>query len=380
MIYLTYNDQPSGVYTSQVCDVCRFMNSELNAGLRLIAFISLHDFASNRKKIRTDFPGAWVLPAVPKAKYWRFSALVFALICFLTGERTIIARNIIATQLALFAKMLKLAHVICLDGRGAIAAEWNEYQVVPDESMKRAIAGQEQKAVLNSDFRIAVSSKLIDHWRKTYGYQSDRHVVIPCTLGLGIKPGLPSEAEIEAYRKAQGFSSDDVVLVYSGSTAGWQSFVVLADILGKVLSSDKRYKLLFLAGEDESIRKMKASFPEQVSSKWVKHSEVQQTLLACDYGILYRENSVTNQVASPTKFAEYLSAGLPVIISDHLGDYSDFVRREKCGYVIGPDENVNLTKSGYDQKLHCVKLAELYFTKASNIKQYEILTDFMQNK
>jgi hypothetical protein len=32
---------------------------------------------------------------------------------------------------------------------------------------------------------------------------------------------------------AQGFAKDDLVMIYSGSTAGWQSFAVLGDILGK---------------------------------------------------------------------------------------------------------------------------------------------------
>ena len=52
MIYLTYNDQPSGVFSSQVNDVCNYLNRDHGARIRLVAIISLHDFAANRRKIK----------------------------------------------------------------------------------------------------------------------------------------------------------------------------------------------------------------------------------------------------------------------------------------------------------------------------------------
>jgi len=56
-----------------------------------------------------------------------------------------------------------------------------------------------------------------------------------------------------------------------------------------------------------------------------------------DYGFLLRERSLANAVAAPTKFAEYLAAGLKVLISPGVGDYSDLVEKHALGHVI--DEN-----------------------------------------
>jgi hypothetical protein len=233
MIYLTYNDQPSGVFSSQVNDVCNYLNKTTDARIKLVAIISLHQFMENRRKIRKEVPDALVLPALPKAKYWKFSILVVGLICLLTGQRQIIARNIMATLIALRLKKAGLVNKVCLDGRGAIAAEWNEYQVVPDENMKKAIFGQEKEAVLESDFRIAVSSKLVNYWKTSFGYSGNNHVVIPCTLGSDFKVPEFTDSAISNAATAQGFAKDDLVMIYSGSTAGWQSFAVLGDILGK---------------------------------------------------------------------------------------------------------------------------------------------------
>ena len=67
---------------------------------------------------------------------------------------------------------------------------------------------------------------------------------------------------------------------------------------------------------------------------WVPHSEVFEVLAACDHGLLLREPTVTNRVAAPTKFAEYLAAGRDVLISPGLGDYTAFVEHEECGQVV----------------------------------------------
>ncbi|MBK9639446.1 MAG: hypothetical protein IPO63_17200 [Bacteroidetes bacterium] len=54
--YLTYAEPPSGVFSSQVADVISFLNLKLNANIRLVAFISLHDFNKNRRKIKKELP------------------------------------------------------------------------------------------------------------------------------------------------------------------------------------------------------------------------------------------------------------------------------------------------------------------------------------
>ncbi len=377
MIYLTYNDQPSGVYSSQVSDVCNFLNQELNAEIRLVAVISMHNFKANRQKIVSEVPNAWVIPALPKAKYWKFTQLLFVFICLFTGEKKVIARNVIAAKIALFSKKMGVVKKVVLDGRGAIAAEWNEYQVVADEKMKKMIFEQEKSVVLESDFRIAVSSKLVDYWRRDYGYADKNHVIIPCTLNTNFRASAFSAEELKNQKLALGFGINDIVMVYSGSTAGWQSFNTLGELLGRVLQKGTHYKLLFLANEDENITGMKKRFPEQVINKWLKHHEVQKVMAACDYGILYRENSVTNEVASPTKFAEYLSAGLPVIISENLGDYTNFVISHNCGMVVKETDEIILHQQTSAEKQRMIQLAVSTFTKQANSNQYQTLLQFI---
>lgn len=273
--------------------------------------------------------------------------------------------------MALDVKKRGLKLRIGYDGRGAIAAEWNEYDVVPSEKQKREIADHEKRAVLDSDFRIAVSEKLVDYWRNQYAYSDTRHSVIPCTVTSSFTTGLPSESELTSLRASFGFQQKDMVLVYSGSTAGWQSFGSLEKLLTDCLRSSADVKIIFLTGKDPVVEKVKSDFPGQVESRWLKHHEVSNMLQACDIGILYREQSITNQVASPTKFAEYLSAGLPVVISEGLGDYSQFVETHRCGQVLHSNEPIQLKRADHQERLRLNSLVGTYFTKSSQAQNYK---------
>ena len=373
MIYLTYADPPSGVFSSQVNDVVNHLNKNLNAKIRLVTFISMRDFRKNKIKIRNEVADAIVLPMLPKANYWKFSILVFMLVCFLLGEKIVIARGVLACSVALGVKNSGIIKKVCYDGRGAIAAEWEEYKVAPYKNLINTIEQLEENAVMKTNFRIAVSTKLVDYWKERFKYESDEHAVIPCTLNSDFKPVLISEKEKHEAETELGFNQDDLILVYSGSVSGWQSFGILKEFLAPFLEENKKNKILFMSGKDENINKLMDEFPGQVKNKWAAHKDIQKILSACDYGILIREKSVTNKVASPTKFAEYLSAGLKVLISEEIGDYSDFVRINNCGIVMKSGDKITLEKISTETKQKLVELVIKYFSKQSQDSNYQKL-------
>ncbi len=369
MIYVTYADQPSGVFSSQVIDVCNYLNTLSDKRIKLVAFISIHDFKKNRNKIKTEMPGSIVMPMLPKVSYWKFNSLFLFFILLLTGERKIIARNVLASNMALLLKpFLKLK--VCFDGRGAIAAEWNEYDVVQIPGWKELINDWEKKSVINSDYRIAVSSELVKYWNERYGYTQNNHVVIPCTLNSGFKAIPLNESTIKKVRAEFNFADDDIVLAYAGSTAGWQSFDMLKSILENVLTENKKCKVLFLSQNDKNVEQLQKEFPLRIFQKFVKHNEVTDILTACDYGILIREQSITNKVASPTKFAEYLSAGLAVLISENIGDYTQFVKQHGCGTVVTDAKKITLKKNSIEERNRFITLVATHYTKEANKENY----------
>ena len=366
--YLTYNDVPSGIYSSQVIDVVKILKKELNTEIRLVSLISLRGFIENKKKIQAELQDAIVIPMFPGVKRWRKNYFLLSLLCAKYKPQLIIARSVLATQIAIKLREAKKVKKIIYDGRGAIAAEWKEYHVISDSVMLSQIHDLERSSIIDSDFRIAVSEQLIKHWQQTYHYNLSDHVIIPCTLNAAFLRINLDEPLVLKSRSKLGFNEQDIVLAYSGSVAGWQSFQLLYDFLKPLLSQNLNVKLLFLSDNDINISKIQREFPGRVIREKVSSSEVPDYLMAADYGLLIREITITNKVASPVKFAEYLSCGLSVIISDNLGDYSEFVKQNNCGELY--QNIINIKSLSLFEKQRNRALALQKFTKSSHLVSY----------
>ena len=256
---------------------------------------------------------------------------------------------------------------VCFDGRGAYAAEWEEYRIIDDDALIAQFRPLENEAVNKSDMRLAVSHALVAHWRERYGYSGNAHVVVPCTLGNRVH--VSSSRGVDPLGRLT--MPTGVRVVYSGSTAGWQSFGLLERMLTHVLDAQPEATVLFLSKRDEHNAQLEQRYPGRVEVKWLEHSQVQAALNACDYGIMLREDTITNRVASPTKFAEYLRSGLRVIASEGLGDFSGLVKEERLGVVLDKSGEVPRLEPTPKQERDRLKaLAEARFTKGAYGNEY----------
>jgi hypothetical protein len=371
LLYLTYNDQPSGVYWSQVTDVVEHLNTLGGSKVRLVALVSGRDFRSTRRAIKAHSPTALVLPMVPTMQRWRMNTALVAWVCRLLRPTGIICRGPFATWMALRMRDRGSTRKVCFDGRGAYAAEWEEYRIIDDDALIAQFRPLEQESVNASDLRIAVSQALVDHWRERYVYSGTAHVVIPCTLGKDVaSPPNPSHPAPHPAHLA----TPTVRLVYSGSTAGWQSFSRLKPLLTQVLDTQPNVQVLFLSKRDANNSALEAAYPGRVAVRWLDHAHVASALAECDYGIMVRERTITNQVASPTKFAEYLASGLHVITNEGLGDFSALVKAHDLGLVVGEGGSLpELKKVTAVERERLRAFAMQHFTKQAHDASYRSL-------
>lgn len=375
MIYLTYNEAPTGIFLSQVCDVCNFLNKEFNVKIKLVSLISIRRFARNRRKIKSEYPYSIVLPMFPRIRNWRLNYFqLFILFLFLNGKK-VIARGPFATSLALLLKRTGTVKWVCFDGRGASTAEQKEYHVIKDNVIASQISRIERHALLKSDFRISISNTLVNYWKAEFKYHDNSYEVIPCTFHTKYFKTLPEESQILEKRRLLGFSQQDIIFAFAGSSAQWQSLQLIDDFFFIQMKNNPLIKILFLLPELPSTMRIVSEFNQRVFSLWVKESEMQTMLSICDYGLLLREKNITNLVASPVKFAEYLVSGLNVIISEDIGDLSDFVRENKCGTVVSNDNFIpsKFNPLSYLEKQKNHSLALRYLSKAGFKNSYNKL-------
>lgn len=374
VVYLTYGDSPSGVYLSQVIDTCAFLSAEYGVAVRLVVFVSPRVWRSARTTIRKHAPDAWVLPALPRVASWRASAVVFSLLCTLLRPVAVIARSVPAANIAIRARALGLVRSVCLDGRGAVAAERREY-LETKEPQRSRFATLERDAVVQSDCQIAVTDALRRYWADEYGHTADRSVVIPCTLaGNWLEPLAQDDRQ---QRDCLGYAPNDVVIVYAGSTAGWQSLATACEFVHTVLDARADVRFLFLSAPSAALASLQHDFPDRVQRMLVPPEDVRRILAACDYGLLLREPSVTNRVASPTKLAEYLAAGLPVILSDGIGEYSAFIRDHHAGLIADHVDVDALRPTDEETRRRLNQLAATQLSKPAYRREYAAVLEWL---
>ena len=362
MCYLTYAEYPGGVFQGQVIDACRQLSELRGQPVKLVCLLSIRHFREGRRIIKDLYRNSIVLPMIPKKRWWRLNILLLLPLLLLAGRPACVCRGVFATLLAIRARGWGLFSRVVYDGRGAIAAELDEYYVTPDEYVKKNIRDWERTAVLSADFRNAVSEQLVNYWRDEFGYREDAHVIIPCTINRVFE-------KIAAERSGTGDSAPakrGLTYVYSGSVAGWQSLDRICAVLDGILRADVQARAVFYSKTCPPIEDLATRYPDRVERHWIDHEELPERLAQADIGLLVRDSSVTNRVAAPTKFAEYLACGLRVIVSEHLGDYTEFVRRHRCG-VVANDTSIDIESLQEAFKSSCnpAALCLEYFTKNS---------------
>lgn len=168
------------------------------------------------------------------------------------------------------------------------------------------------------------------------------------------------------------------VFIYTGGTGAWHYTDEVYRIIGNLLLKyEKSFFVILTPDTDAAADLAKTILPDgRYIIKNAKQDEVSDYMLASDMGILLRERHPLNEVASPTKFAEYIMSGLPVLISEGIGDYSPFVADHKLGIILKNDESdeeiINMVAPYYAMngslnKEQIASLGAQYFSKQKYI-------------
>lgn len=353
--YFFFNEPLNGVIKSQVID--RIKDQKENGkSASILAILHPRYYLNNRKRILHDIPDAIVLPSLGKLKHWKANGLWFLLLKHKLNGKKIICRGPIATNLAL---TLNKSTYITYDGRGAVVAEQAEYGVYNGSGIENKLFELEKNAVLRSHKQLAVSSKLVEYWRETFNYNQQDYSLTPCVVTPSQKSAneeLPSE--LDAFFK---LNYKRVKIVFSGGNGKWQQIEETCDLVQNLIKTNDACGL-FLCPPHPSIEALKNCFPDLVFQTTLPPSSVHSALLQCDYGIILRENNITNRVASPIKIAEYLHAGLKVILSPNIGDYSDLLIQSGYGIIVKNPYEVQISKISAKERLNVQDFAIKYLT------------------
>ena len=196
----------------------------------------------------------------------------------------------------------------------------------------------EKRAILSADEIVVVSERFKEHISN-----------LPYTRGRRLKiTVIPNCVDFEQYvvrttlrdeAIAKYLLSQRPVLVYSGSLTSWQSCETIARFFAALRHQVSDAFLLLVTYDDRNELRawlQKLGVPDR-DYAFVRAipADVPTYLSLGHAGILFRKDELLNRVASPLKFAEYLAAGVPVLLTPGVGDTQDLVAAGQVGLIVG---------------------------------------------
>ncbi len=218
------------------------------------------------------------------------------------------------------------------DIHGAFEPEMIFNGADPESADIRIYRSWEASALKNADLVFVVSNYFKNWIQESYDTPADKIWVTPSST---IIEPLPSAEWRETKREELGIGKRPVLL-YSGSMLSWQRAQDLIQLYGKLRDYIPEAFLLVLTGAPDLASKYAEACglaKQDYAVLRVPPAEVRPMMSVGDVGCLIRHDNLLNRVASPVKFADYLGAGLPVLLSPGIGDCSEMVRATGLGIV-----------------------------------------------
>jgi hypothetical protein len=345
-IFLLYGGISSTVIESQVFSHAKFMKS-IGVDMEIWIFTSNAKSFLNaeacRARLNRDYGIEFrvftcIKPNIPFSPWINGILLGMKIHHSRLYPSFIHARTEYAAVVASFIKSVLPVKVIC-DSRGDSLSELIETEtrftpiarllfVLKMGIVKRRL----ELAFMRADAAIFVSEEL----RRLYvgKISNQRTFVIPC-LADDTLFYFSNDLRIEA-RKQLGYRSDDIVIVYVGSTAPWQCVAETVTLIEKALICSSRVKALVITPEVSTFRSLfSENLVDRVLVISVSYGDINYYLNASDYGFMLRKESAVNYVASPVKFGEYCLSGLLIVTTtavEQVNNYGNII-----GNVISPE-------------------------------------------
>jgi glycosyltransferase involved in cell wall biosynthesis len=192
----------------------------------------------------------------------------------------------------------------------------------------------ERYIVNNSDKILCVSNEFRKHYLAEYKISIGKISVIPCCVDSSI---FHFSEDIRRKIRDKLELREELVFVYSGSMKYLQMMKSIIMFFKEIYKLDKRVFFLILTKNfKEAERFLQEESVQEGSYKIlsVEYNQVPLYLNASDVGMILRDNNLVNEVACPTKFAEYMACGLYTILTDGIGDISKIVKEKRIGEVL----------------------------------------------
>jgi len=261
------------------------------------------------------------------------------------GVSILHARNHVPAVMSAVARKLKGARLV-FDIRGFMPEEYTDAGVWPENGyLYRGLKRIERYLLRTSDAFVLLTEKARDIVFSgcTDTNPKGRPIeVIPCCVDFQrfeTVAGLSRES-----LRAELNLTNRRVIVYLGSFGGWYMTDEMTEFLAVARQQDAAtFAMILTQSSSQMVIERLTSLgfqPKDFLVKQVVPDDVPRYLKAADVAISFIKPCYSKQSSSPTKIAEYLASGLPLVCNAGVGDLDKLINENHAGALLsefGPE-------------------------------------------
>lgn len=377
IIYITFNGISEALGQSQVLPYLEGL-SKNNVNFYLVSLEKNIKEAERFSKRLKDSGIIWY-----KLKYFRFYKIGMAinvLQCFLTVLYLIIFKGVkiihSRAYLPIFSTFIlkKIFGLkIIFDMRGFWPEELVDQKRIEDKSIYyKALKFLEKKSILSADYIVTLTPEAKEIIENDFKILPSKVFWMPTCVDK-------NKFSIEEKKNF----GDKFIMVYAGSLWSFYDMPSQIDFFNILKKKVSNAHFLILGNNNsdklKDVLRQKGLNESDYTVVSVKSQDVPKYLAGCNLGISFRYDFFSQKAAFPTKLAEYLICGLPVVLNTPSEFIRELVVSNKIGVVVNDFSNFSYKKATEELVLllkdpelkeRCKKTAEKYLEKNICVNEY----------
>lgn len=355
VIHAHHSPNPIAGDTKRVINIDRDVAGLLSADIVEVEYYSLRSY----KYVHSQ--GRFVLSPNVKKKYYVpniehlgllndfWCSLVISFLFIKYKPQYYIEEWKLPRRLLNIRKIFSKTTTLLLDLHGAAPEEYKYTTGKTNSSLEM----NEAYSVMVADKIICQSDEMKRHLVMKHSCNSDKITIYRC--GVDTSVFYYADSLRERVRSNLGIKANEIVFVYSGGMHKWQKIEEALKYYRTFHAKYNDSKMLILTKDtnvlDQIIKNEKIEdIRDSMIVRSLAYTEVPAFLCAADVSFLIRDNVVMNAVASPTKLAEYMACGLPVISTSVA---QKWVTEDGLKYIIDYEitdiDQLHLMLAGFDK-------------------------------
>jgi len=267
------------------------------------------------------------------------------------------------------------------DVRGLMAEEYADGGIWKRNSfLYKVISWIEKKLLKEADSLVAITENIKEYLINDNRKKQDI-TVIPCCVDI---KKFNKESDLTGVLKEKYKLSGKFVFLYIGSVGTWYLLEEMIDffIAAKSIINNAHFLILTHVDKDMVISacKRKKLFFGDITIDDVEFSNMPYYIKLADVGMFFIKPCPSKSYSCPTKFAEYLACGLPLVINAGIGETDKIVREHNLGvvvdkfnkeaYLLYTSRLLDLMKERKSASARCKKAAEEKFSLDMGVSKY----------